>query len=241
MFKQSTPTDLDLRKVILLDSQSALDVFCNRNLLKNIRRAPEHIRLQSNGRTMDLKYIGQVEGYHLDVWYNKRALTNIVAFKSLSDLYNITYRRPDHSFYVHRTEHGLPDMHFKMHPSGLHYYDPEDMTSFQFVTTVSGNKAHFMDRQIKGAEKARNYYRILGYPSMKDFRWAVQSNLIKDYPITLSDIDIALEASLGARYCSSQRQNFTQQTSDCCTESPKRYRSFRHTGMLSFLRQIYFS
>jgi hypothetical protein len=72
-FKQSTSTDLDLRKVILLDSQSTLDVFCNRNLLKNIRRAPEPIRLQSNGGTMDLKYIGQVEGYHLDVWFNKRA------------------------------------------------------------------------------------------------------------------------------------------------------------------------
>jgi hypothetical protein len=43
MFKQSTTTDLDLRKVILLDSQSTLDVFCNRNLLKNIRRAPEPI------------------------------------------------------------------------------------------------------------------------------------------------------------------------------------------------------
>jgi hypothetical protein len=49
---------------------------------------------------MDLKYIGQVEGYHLDVWYNKRALTNIVAFKNLSDLYNTTYSRPDRSFYV---------------------------------------------------------------------------------------------------------------------------------------------
>jgi hypothetical protein len=127
------------------------------------------------------------------VWFNKHALTNIIAFKNLSDLYNITYSRPDRSFYVHRTEHGLPDMQFKMHQSGLHYFDPEDMTSFQFVTTVSGNKAHFTDRQIKGAETARQYYRTLGYPSMKDFRWVIQSNLIKDCPITVADIDIALE------------------------------------------------
>jgi hypothetical protein len=28
---------------------------------------------------------------------------------------------------------------------------------------------------------------------MKDFRWVVQSNLIKDCPITVADIDIALE------------------------------------------------
>jgi hypothetical protein len=98
------------------------------------------------------------------------------------------------------------------------------MTPFQFVTTVSGNKAHFTDRQIKGAKKAHTYYRTLGYPSMKDFRWVVQSNLIKDCSITVSES--ALEIWGPNIAGSSQRQNFTQQTSDYCTglhESPKRY------------------
>jgi hypothetical protein len=193
MFKQSTTTDLDLRKVILLDSQSTIDVFCNRKLLTNIHRSPTPIRLQSNGGTMELRYQGRVAGYHLDVWYNKHALTNIVAFKNLIDLYDITYSRPDRSFYVHRTEHGLPDMQFKMHSSGLHYYDPEHHSTFQFVTTVSGNKAHFTDCQVKGADKARKYYRTLGYPSVTDFRWVVQSNLIQNCPVTVQDIDVALE------------------------------------------------
>jgi hypothetical protein len=31
----------------------------------------------------------------------------------------------------------------------------------------------------------------LSYPSMKDFKWVIQSNQIKDFPVTIQDIDVA--------------------------------------------------
>ena len=81
-----------------------------------------------------------------------------------------------------------PDMHFKMHSSGLHYYDPQD-DNFTFnIHTVSENKMGFTKRQLKAAELARTLYSNLGYPSMKDFKWVIQSNQIKDCPITVDDI-----------------------------------------------------
>jgi hypothetical protein len=43
-------------------------------------------------------------------------------------------------------------MEFKMHKSGLHYYDPGKEHHMTFVDTVSENKTGFTKRQIKCAE-----------------------------------------------------------------------------------------
>jgi hypothetical protein len=50
---QGTVKDLDLRNVILLDSQSrTLDVFCNKKLVNNIIKTRDITRLKSNGGVM---------------------------------------------------------------------------------------------------------------------------------------------------------------------------------------------
>jgi hypothetical protein len=82
-------------------------------------------------------------------------------------------------------------MEFNMHKSGLHYYDPMKEHHLTFVNTVSENKTGFTKRQIKCAEIARNLYKTLSYPSMKDFKWVIRSNQIKDCPVTIQDIDVA--------------------------------------------------
>jgi hypothetical protein len=62
-----------------------------------------------------------------------------------------------------------------MNKSGLHYYDPRKEQHLNFVNTVSENKTGFTNRQIKCAEIARNMYKTLSYPSMKDFKWVIRS------------------------------------------------------------------
>jgi hypothetical protein len=94
-------------------------------------------------------------------------------------------------FVVHRESESNPKMEFKMHKSGLHYYDPRNEHHMTFVNTVSENKIGFTKRQIKFAEIARNLYKTLSYPSMKDFKWVIRSNQIKDCPVTIQDIDVA--------------------------------------------------
>jgi hypothetical protein len=60
-----------------------------------------------------------------------------------------------------------------------------------FVNTVSENKEGFTKKQIKSAELARTLYKTLSYPSMKDFKWVIQSNQIKDCPVTVQYVDVA--------------------------------------------------
>jgi hypothetical protein len=79
-----------------------------------------------------------------------------------------------------------------MHESGLHYFDPRD-SEFTFINTVSENKTGFTKRQIKDAEATRSLYSKLNYPSWKAFKWIIQSNQIKDCPVTVEHVNTALK------------------------------------------------
>jgi hypothetical protein len=129
------------------------------------------------------------------VWYDKNAITNILALSNVIKQYPVTYDSVNQMFVVHHRESAnkpnKPNMEFWMHESGgLHYHDPRN-EEFTFVNTVSGNK----QRQIKGVgEVARTLYAMLSYPSWKkDYKWVIQSNQIKDCPVTVQDVDNALK------------------------------------------------
>jgi uncharacterized protein YodC (DUF2158 family) len=187
-----TRIKLDHREVILLDSQSTMDLICNRALVKKTFRASKSMRLKSKGGTMVVTKKAEMAGYNMHVWYDKNAITNILALSNVNKQYRVTYDSDDQMFVVHRESANKPNMEFRMHESGLHYYDPRKK-EFTFVNTVSGNKEGFTQRQIKGTELARTLYATLSYPSWKDYKWMIQSNQIKDCPVTVQDVDVALK------------------------------------------------
>ena len=194
LFKQShgTKIKLDLKKIFLLDSQSTMDLFCNPNFVEKTFRSETDMQLTSNGGTMVVNHKAVMAGYHTPVWYSEHAITNILALKNVIKQYRVTYDSDDQMFIVHREKENKPNMEFKMHESGLHYYDPRKQELI-FVTTVSGNKEGFTKRQVKEAEVARALYATLSYPSWKDFKWVIRSNQIKDCPVTVEAADIALK------------------------------------------------
>ena len=102
---------------------------------------------------MVVRNVAEIGGTVAKVWLSKQAITNILSLKMVQDIYPVSYDCKRAQFVVQQTNFGKPNMIFQMHPSGLHIYDPTE-TDFSFVTTVEGNKAHFMKRQIEGAEKA---------------------------------------------------------------------------------------
>ena len=105
--------------------------------------------------------------------------------------YLVTYNSRDAVFIVHRQEHGLPAMHFRMHKSGLHVYYPKKGKEFIFIETVAGNMEGFSKREIKRAYDAAKLYVRLIYPSEKDFNWIVMSNSIKNCTVTPRDVEVA--------------------------------------------------
>ena len=69
-------------------------------------------------------------------------------------------------FIFHQEAENKPNMEFRMHKSGLHYYDLCNK-SFAFINTVSGKKEGYTQRYIKITEVARTLYAKLCYPSWK--------------------------------------------------------------------------
>jgi hypothetical protein len=192
LFKQAgSSIKLDLKEVILLNRQSTMDLFCNAALVSKISKSRSNIRLKSNGGTMVVTRKATMEGYNKTVWFSTRAITNIIVLHNLIDQYRVTYDSDDLMFVVHQDSESKPNMEFKIYKSGLHYYDPRKEHHMTFVNTVSENKTGFTKRQIKCVEIARNLYKTLSYPSMKDFKWVIRSNQIKDCPVTIQDIDVA--------------------------------------------------
>jgi hypothetical protein len=149
------------------------------------------MRLKSNGGTMVVTWRDTLPGYNKDVWFSTRAITNIIALSNLIQQYRITYDSDDKMCVVHRESQGKPNMEFRMHKCGLQYYDPRNEKHLAFVNIISENKEGFTKRQIKSAELAQTLYKNLSYPSMKDFKWVIQSNQIKDFLVTVQDIDVA--------------------------------------------------
>jgi hypothetical protein len=90
-------------------------------------------------------------GYNKTVWFNTRAITNIIDLRNLIDQSRVTYDSDDLMFVVHRESESKPNKEFRMHESVLHYYHPRKEHHLTFVNTVSENKEGFTKRQIKGA------------------------------------------------------------------------------------------
>ncbi len=113
---------MNLRNEILIDSQTTHDVFCNKDYVKNVRKAKRDLQLSTNGGGMVIAREANVSGLYPDgyddsVYYDEQAITNILSFKKLAKVYRITYdSEVAMTFTVHRESHGLVDLWFKMHP-----------------------------------------------------------------------------------------------------------------------------
>jgi hypothetical protein len=151
LFKQTgSSIKLDLREVILLDSQSTMDLFFNAALVSKNSKSKSSMRLKSKGGTMTVARKATMPGYNKTAWFSTRAITNIIALCNLIDQYRVTYDSDDLVFVVHRELEPKLNMEFRMHESGLHYYEQRKEQHLTFVKTVSNNNAGFTKRQIKG-------------------------------------------------------------------------------------------
>ena len=141
---------------------------------------------------MVVTHKSKMAGYHRNILFSKRAITNIIALRKSIQKYPVTYNSEDKMFIVRREAEGKPNMEFRMHKSRIHYYDPHNK-HFAFVNTVYVNKKGYTQRQVKSAEVDRTIYANLCYPYWRDFKWVIRSNHIKDCPVTVEDIDVSFK------------------------------------------------
>ena len=177
-----------LREVVLLDNQSTTDIFCNKDFLEDIQEVSETLYLDTNGGVLKCNHKGTLPGYG-EVWYNDKAIANVISMSNAEKKgkYQITYDK-NVGFTMKNLINGNINV-FKKDATGL-YITPKK-TELSMLNTVEENKKLYTKRQVARAEEARKLYQVIGYPSLRDYKHIIQTNQIKNCPVTIEDINIS--------------------------------------------------
>ena len=213
-----TNNELVPKNWILLDTQSTIHIFKNKEMLQEVKATDTGVRCYCNSGYQDTDKAGVFPGVKEDVYYNATSLANILSFSLLSEQYRITCDTArENSFTVHDIN-GI-NMKFRKSDNGLyyHHYQPpkndtkiittsphhttivppkststpqhtNDNDNIILVQTVLQEMEGFTKREIKKAKTARRLYILLGRPSYRDFGNIVKWGLLKNCPVTFQDV-----------------------------------------------------
>ena len=83
-----------------------VDLFYNWKFIKNICMSFTDMKLESNGGTMRVSHLANVNGYKNDMWFDKKAITNIIMSPSslISKQYCVTFDSIDQMLVIHRDD-----------------------------------------------------------------------------------------------------------------------------------------
>jgi hypothetical protein len=159
---------------ILLDSQSTADIFCNPALLSNIRDAGKSLKVHCNAGTSIVTPVGTLKNYG-EVWFNNKAIANILSLAKVKERYPIHYDSDNGNQFI--VAQPTKQVVFQQSATGLYYHDTTNR-AVVMVNTVRSNHEGFTNRAVRAAKQARRALGMVGYPSEKDFKHMVSSNMI---------------------------------------------------------------
>ncbi|GAX15524.1 hypothetical protein FisN_6Hu141 [Fistulifera solaris] len=173
---------------ILLDTQSSVSVFNNKDYLSNIRDSGDVMRAITNGGHQDSHLIGDFPNLG-PVWYNQDSIANILSVKDVRKVCRITMDTSvEPALIVHRLDGS--QMRFEEHDCGLYVFKPnnnQSVSAYSFVLTVEETKKLFTKRQVELADEAQRLYKILNRPGHAAFEDYLRNNRIHNSPVTVDD------------------------------------------------------
>ena len=185
---------------VLLDTQSTIDVFVNRRLLRNIRRINQYMYIHCTAVVTRTNLVGELPGYGT-VWFHPDGIANILSLSRVKTKYRITFDSDENNeFIVHKPDGSTHNFRESSH--GLYYHDTSTgvtgvvETGMALVTTVADNASNYTHADYSRALIARKTQQIIGRPSMRDYICYIENNLIPNCPVTRRDI-VAAEHIFG--------------------------------------------
>ena len=187
-----------MQNCILLDNQSSVTVFSNKELVENIHATDDTLKLYTNGGTLTTNLKCNIPEWG-EAWFAPNGITNIFSYAEMAKRYRITSDSSvEKAFTVH-----LPQKKVKFEEieNGLYVFIPnkfkipekmpEKFKNVQFLSSVKENKKFVTLNQFERAKKAQELYHAIGTPSVQDLKAVLRMNLISNNPVTTEDIEMA--------------------------------------------------
>ena len=124
----------------MLNNQSTVDVFYNKNLLMNIRKAKTHMDIHCNACITSTVLIGDLPGY-AEVWYHPNGIADILSLARVKDKYRVTFDSGQKNQFIVQTSEGTTRC-FKESQCGLYFLETGDRSTL-LVNTIDDNKSRY--------------------------------------------------------------------------------------------------
>lgn len=177
-----------INKMILLDNQSTVDLFCDKCLLSQMHEVDDTMTVKGNGGLLTTNKKAYLKNYGM-VWFHPQAITNILSLKNFREKFQVMLDSDtNNAFVVHKPDGN--QLGFNMHRDGLYYHDPH-AHHMTLVNTVKQAEEGYTKRHVAQAKLAREFQGAVGNPSTHDLKAIVASNQIANCPVSISDIERA--------------------------------------------------
>ena len=124
------------------------------------------------------------------VWYDDKSIVNIFSLTNLVNKYIVTYEaHQDYYFVVHTN---IWIIKYRINKKVIYVFKPTyNKANSNVVTTVEENMVEFTSRQIYRDNLSRKIYSNSGLPMVNNFNHMFSTNMISNFPISVSDISNA--------------------------------------------------
>ena len=102
--------------------------------------------VKGNGGDLIFNKKAHVNGFGT-VWFDDRAITNILSFGKVVRKYQVSYDCSNGSVFTMHKPDGR-NIHFAMHKDGLHYHDSKNQ-QVTLVSTVAENEKGYSQHQLE--------------------------------------------------------------------------------------------
>ena len=181
--------------------------------------------------------IADFPGFPKSVWFDERAITNILSFTDLADHFRIINENSQEDAFLLFKKNG-DIVKFTRSNCGMYFHNLIEQ-QIVLLNTVKENELGYTKQQIEQARRARNLYGMIGYPSVMDYKNSVKHNLINNCPITVKDIEAA-EKIYGPDIAELKGKTVRKQPMKVNTEIIAVPKKLRDCIIMLFWEEIYF-
>ena len=202
---QKEDEDEKMKNMIMLDSGTTISLFCNEDLVTDVRESSELLNLTTNAGSKVINKEATVRGFGT-VRFDENSIANIFGLQDLTDRYRVTLDSAKENAFLVETKDGI--IKFKADGQGLYLYQPskkyikevedakkesdsEEKTGVNHLQTVRENRRGFNQREYERAVQARKLMHTVGAPTTSNLKSMLRQNVIMNCPVTTKDVDNA--------------------------------------------------